>query len=379
MPSLLSNLKSAREWVTPTLKSSAFLTRGVLTPEEFVDAGDELVFKCPTWTWEAGDPSKRKKHLPADKQYLMTRNVPCTARVSSLENVVAVSNREAGGGGDDDDDDGERRVSSLENVVAVSNREAGGGGDDDDDDGDWLVSHILTAEEQRKREEKALEEEFDILDGEGEVVEKLGQVSISGEQGKSSEKKDAAGATAAADGEDDDEYADMADFEDDDVMADEAAVTAAPSVPSTTDAANENENILKVRSYDISITYDKYYQTPRVWLMGYADDGSNRPLTGDEMMQDVISDYAHRTVTVENHPHVSGPHASIHPCQHGAVMKTIVKNLTRDSSEKEEDGSGGSDGPSVDMYIFIFLKFVSSMIPTINYDFTMDVSASTKK
>mmetsp|Transcript_41708 Transcript_41708/g.75100 ORF Transcript_41708/g.75100 Transcript_41708/m.75100 type:complete len:351 (-) Transcript_41708:333-1385(-) len=350
MPSLLSNLKSAREWVTPTLKSSAFLTRGVLTPEEFVDAGDELVFKCPTWTWEAGDPSKRKKHLPADKQYLMTRNVPCTARVSSLENVVA-----------------------------VSNREAGGGGDDDDDDGDWLVSHILTAEEQRKREEKALEEEFDILDGEGEVVEKLGQVSISGEQGKSSEKKDAAGATAAADGEDDDEYADMADFEDDDVMADEAAVTAAPSVPSTTDAANENENILKVRSYDISITYDKYYQTPRVWLMGYADDGSNRPLTGDEMMQDVISDYAHRTVTVENHPHVSGPHASIHPCQHGAVMKTIVKNLTRDSSEKEEDGSGGSDGPSVDMYIFIFLKFVSSMIPTINYDFTMDVSASTKK
>lgn len=92
-------------------------------------------------------------------------------------------------------------------------------------------------------------------------------------------------------------------------------------------------------------------------------------------MQDVISDYAHRTVTVENHPHVSGPHASIHPCQHGAVMKTIVKNLTRDSG----NGDGKDDGPSVEMYIFIFLKFVSSMIPTISYDFTMDVSASTKK
>ena len=86
-------------------------------------------------------------------------------------------------------------------------------------------------------------------------------------------------------------------------------------------------------------------------------------------MQDVISDYANRTVTVENHPHVSGPHASIHPCQHGAVMKTIVRNLTCE---------GGED-PSVEMYLFIFLKFVSSMIPTINYDFTMDVSASTKK
>ena len=35
--------------------------------------------------------------------------------------------------------------------------------------------------------------------------------------------------------------------------------------------------------------------------------------------------------------------------------------------------------PTVEMYLFIFLKFVSSIIPTINYDFTMDVTASTKK
>ena len=61
MPSLLSPLRTAREWAMPTLKSSAFLKRGVLTPDEFVAAGDELVFKCPTWTWEAGDPARRKK------------------------------------------------------------------------------------------------------------------------------------------------------------------------------------------------------------------------------------------------------------------------------------------------------------------------------
>jgi len=355
MPSLLSNLKSAREWVTPTLKSSAFLTRGVLTPEEFVSAGDELVFKCPTWTWESGDPTKRKKHLPADKQFLMTRNVPCTARVSSLENVVAVS------------------------------ANSGGDGDDDDDDGDWLVSQILTVEEQREREEKALEDEFDILDGEGEVVaakndddveKEMGKMSIGGEQNESTTE------TAAADGgeDKDGEYADMADFEDDDVMEDEAAVTTTTpsSNPSSSTNNLSNDNILKVRSYDVSITYDKYYQTPRVWLTGYADDGSNTPLTGQEMMQDVISDYANRTVTVENHPHVSGPHASIHPCQHGAVMKTIVRNLTKDNSG-DDGGDGSSNGPSVEMYLFIFLKFVSSMIPTIRYDFTMDVSASTKK
>lgn len=38
-----------------------------------------------------------------------------------------------------------------------------------------------------------------------------------------------------------------------------------------------------------------------------------QPLSGSEMMEDVMSDYANRTVTIENHPHVSGPHASIHP------------------------------------------------------------------
>jgi ubiquitin-like-conjugating enzyme ATG3 len=77
-------------------------------------------------------------------------------------------------------------------------------------------------------------------------------------------------------------------------------------------------------------------------------------------------------VTIENHPHVAGPHASIHPCQHGKVMKTIVKNLMKDCANAD-------DGPPVENYLFIFLKFVSSIIPTINYDFTMEVSASTSK
>ena len=28
-------------------------------------------------------------------------------------------------------------------------------------------------------------------------------------------------------------------------------------------------NILQVRTYDVMITYDKLYQTPRMWLLGY--------------------------------------------------------------------------------------------------------------
>lgn len=33
----------------------------------------------------------------------------------------------------------------------------------------------------------------------------------------------------------------------------------------------------------------------------------------------------------------------------------------------------GSELPSVDQYLFIFLKFIQSVVPTIEYDFTTDV------
>lgn len=35
--------------MTGTLKETKFLEKGVLTPEEFVLAGDHLVNKCGTW------------------------------------------------------------------------------------------------------------------------------------------------------------------------------------------------------------------------------------------------------------------------------------------------------------------------------------------
>lgn len=30
-----------------------------------------------------------------------------------------------------------------------------------------------------------------------------------------------------------------------------------------------SDNLVQGRTYDCSITYDKYYQTPRMWLLGY--------------------------------------------------------------------------------------------------------------
>jgi ubiquitin-like-conjugating enzyme ATG3 len=298
----------AREMLTPTLKTSAFLEKGVLTPEEFVRAGDELVYRCPTWSWCGGT----KSYLPPDKQYLITRNVPCRDRVATLEQNMDLQQ-----------DDGE-------------------GGED------WMVSSM-----PNNKKEAAIEDEFDVLDEDGEVCQPRP-------------------ADVAVEQEAEDEYADMANFEDDNVLADDDAV-AKPVVA----ADDDDDHIVKVRTYDLSITYDNYYRTPRIWMSGKSDAGD--PLSATETMQDVMTDYANKTVTMEAHPHLAGPHASIHPCQHAAVMKTIVRNLSQPHDSADGSSSSSSEGPAVEMYLFIFLKFVSSIIPTINYDFTMDVTANTSK
>jgi len=94
---------------------SEFLSEGMLIPDEFIAAGDLLVNKCPTWSWQSGDPTRSVAYLPKDKQFLLTRNVPCHERAHSLERkplpekvveedgsdwVVSSYPEEEGGGGD---------------------------------------------------------------------------------------------------------------------------------------------------------------------------------------------------------------------------------------------------------------------------------------
>ena len=96
--------KSTREYFTPVLTETAFYDKGMLTPEEFVRAGDQLIRNCPSWRWETGEPSKVRPYLPADKQFLSTRGVPSYSRVSVLQASKVVEEVVKGGMGDAEGD-----------------------------------------------------------------------------------------------------------------------------------------------------------------------------------------------------------------------------------------------------------------------------------
>ncbi|KAJ7516234.1 hypothetical protein O6H91_22G048600 [Diphasiastrum complanatum] len=294
--------KGAVERMTSHRTVSAFKEKGVLTPDEFILAGDNLVSKCPTWSWEAGDPNKRRPYFPANKQYLITRNVPCLRRAASIEEEY-----EAVGG-----------------EVLL----------DDEDDGGWLATHGALCGN------KGEEDNLPSMD-----------------TTETPDRQEIRIINAYAGGNEEDVIPDMADFEEADNIVETDAATLQP--PYLVANEPDDDNILRTRTYDISITYDKYYQTPRVWLTGYNE--ARMLLRPELVLQDVSQDHAHKTVTIEDHPHLAGKHASVHPCRHSAVMKKIIDVLMSRGVE-----------PEVDKYLFLFLKFVASVIPTIEYDYTMD-------
>jgi ubiquitin-like-conjugating enzyme ATG3 len=331
-------MKNAREWLTPVLQESAFLERGVLTPEEFVRAGDQLVSLCPSWQWGSGEPGKIRSHLPPNKQFLFTKRVPSYRRVAHLSSETM-----------------------LESIV--------------DGDGlgeDWQAPSLRPATDYDSDEEALVEAT------EGATISDAAKSTTVGGSGSAVSNPAATSVKPAATAAVNDEYADM---EDESAALDAASIQPAPatSTPSSSSAAtassdsapaaagssssSTSDNLLRARRYDVSITYDKYYQTPRFWLFGYDESGT--PLEPAAIFLDVMQDYAQKTVTIENHPHLSRSHASIHPCQHAPAMKRIIDDL-----------AACGKTPSVEQYLFIFLKFIQSVVPTIEYDYTMDVQVS---
>ena len=78
--STLDHIRDKYAYSLPT--SSTFRATGQITPEEFLAAGDFLVYKFPSWSWSAASsPARAVSYLPPDKQFLVTRNVPCHRRL----------------------------------------------------------------------------------------------------------------------------------------------------------------------------------------------------------------------------------------------------------------------------------------------------------
>lgn len=111
---LHSTLSTWRDRLAPVSRTSTFRTTGQITPEEFVLAGDYLVYKFPTWSWsDASSPAKRVSYLPPGKQFLVTRGVPCHRRLNDNfagdaghDDEIVKDMLSGGGGGGDDGDDG---------------------------------------------------------------------------------------------------------------------------------------------------------------------------------------------------------------------------------------------------------------------------------
>ena len=279
--------------IKPTLKKSKFYEEGKLTPEEFVEAGDFLTSKCPTWKWCAAKEDRYNKALPKDKQYLKT-TVPSYKRASDYLKNNATTEKVVDG--DWVDADLENKANKDVKKPAAIDLDAGeekkkdiivAGGDDDDDD-DFKIEGEENAQPKKEGDD------FEIVDEE--------------EKEKS------------------------------------------PEV-----------DVLKTRTYDANVTYDFYYCVPRMGLMDYNEKGL--PLSDDEMKEDVMPEYRNKTCTIEPQTCTGIKNISVHPCRHSLLLKKMIQDF-QNSGKKLE----------VHMSILLFLKFLQSVVPTVQYDFTMDIS-----
>ena len=385
---------SVRESMAPVLKESQFLERGVLTPAEFELAGDLLVSRCPTWSWSSAPAGMRVPFLPEGKQFLVTRNIPCFDRVASLTNqAVEEQELEMVGESADGDSIDEGWVATHIQRDTDEGGGIGGRGDGDDADaGEIVIGVDGSAHVKQQQQKKSIFSGVQIVDNYDGVCG-VGDSSAAGAAGMAVGKiPPAAHPTSAAtfapttpgsNSNSDDEYEDLSAFEDMSLVQeqDPSLLTADVAAASGGDGGGESKSagggimsvsepadtVVQCRRYDISITYDKYYQTPRVWLLGYDERG--QPLNQDQIFEDIMQDYANKTVTIEKHPmsdkSSSSVHASIHPCKHASTMKKIIDRLN--------DGNTAG-GARVDMYLIIFLKFIQSVVPTMNYDFTTEAN-----
>lgn len=268
------------------LKESRFYEEGVLTPEEFTNAGDYLTTRCPTWKWCSNKNGITSvEYLDKNKQFLIT-TVPCLERAKSMNTELFK----------------EETVES-----------------------DWLDT-TYTDNKSKNHGEDLIEIDISNMD----LNENQVKVNVINTK---------------------EDYLDMGIEHISDINT---AVEGEPIIIEVV------ESFKKSRTYEVTITYDFYYRVPRMWLTGYGE--LNELLSDDEIKQDIMLDYIDKTVTLEKHPNTGIKSVSIHPCRHSILLKKMISNFEKVGKKLDAEKS-----------IVLFLKFLSSVVPTIKYDFTMDL------
>lgn len=294
--------RSVYSYLKPVSNVSSFFEKGILTPQEFVDAGDYLVHKFKTWKWQKAHDKRSVTYLPHEKQFLLMRNVPCRQRVRELNHLISDSK-------------------IVENEWVYPDYKE----DNTEIDLTQSTKNKSCSSNQFPKEDNTYEEnDCDINN-------------------------------------DDDEVIDFYNYDIDETIFKENDPAAANHCKTSTQSEElEREETMRIRTYDISITYDKYYQTPRIWLFGYNEHGV--PLKPEDVFEDTVVDYNNHTVTPDIHPCTGIMSVSIHPCKQADVMQKVVKIWVNDNLP-----------PRHDLSILILLKSISTIIPTVEYDFTMDI------
>ncbi|KAK4689412.1 ubiquitin-like-conjugating enzyme ATG3, partial [Tremellales sp. Uapishka_1] len=253
---------------------------------------------------EKGDASRARDFLPPDKQYLITRNVPCLRRATAINYTDA-------------DEDAEKLMNFLDEAEEAPGPDGKPRHKDEDD---WVATHIGRAPQPSASNPTSLGDIPDISDSPPlkptAPVQEIGNLKLD----------DAPEAMPKEDEIPD--MDDIPDMEDEAEGLEEEGDDAAVKIvhPSEDEVKSTvGQNLLQVRTYDCLISYDKHYQTPRFWLLGY--DENKTPLTPTQVFQDVPADHAFKTMTMEPFPHSGQQLASVHPCKHASVMKKFIDRM----------------------------------------------------
>ena len=117
------------------------------------------------------------------------------------------------------------------------------------------------------------------------------------------------------------------------------------------------ENMNKSHYYNVSITYDQYYRTPRIWFEGI--DSCGNMLSQEEIYSDFMVEYIKVSLTLEQHPIMNMNYISVHPCKHAFAMQKMFAFELEKKDESEV---------KIEDYLVHFLKFASCVIPQLEFD-----------